>query len=194
MQPLFFVYRKNIIKIIEIIVDNTILMWYTMSVARKGGEKVNKAIKTFMCGLLIFGATFIGYSGYNEYNDMANEINQLRKEVVDLDSFKLKQADTFNAELTAYTSGYESTGKTPNDIGYGITSSGKKVSQGTLAADTRFFPYGTKLYIEGLGVFEVQDTGGDIKGNRLDIWFENLDEAIKFGRQHRKVIVLFLPK
>ena len=51
-------------------------------------------------------------------------------------------------------------------------------------------PFGSKVYIEGLGEFIADDTGGDIKGNRIDIYMENLDDAIKFGRQYRKVIVL----
>ena len=59
-----------------------------------------------------------------------------------------------------------------------------------IAADTSVLPFGTKVWIEGLGVFVVEDTGGDIKGNRIDIYMNDLDEAVKFGRQERRVIVL----
>ena len=62
--------------------------------------------------------------------------------------------------------------------------------KGIIAVDTRVLPFGSKVYIEGLGEFIADDTGGDIKGNRIDIYMENLDDAIKFGRQYRKVIVL----
>lgn len=103
---------------------------------------------------------------------------------------KAKQADTFIAECTAYTAGYESTGKTPDHPAYGITASGRKVREGMIAADTSVLPFGTKVWIEGLGIFVVEDTGGDIVGNRVDIYMENLDNAIEFGRQNRRLIVL----
>lgn len=102
----------------------------------------------------------------------------------------VKEAESFIAECTAYTAGYESTGKTPDHPAYGITASGRKVSEGMIAADTSVLPFGTKVWIEGLGVFVVEDTGGDIKGNRIDIYMNDLDEAVKFGRQERRVIVL----
>lgn len=35
----------------------------------------------------------------------------------------------------------------------------------------------------------VQDTGGDIKGNRLDVWFESVEEARQWGRRHLNVTV-----
>ena len=82
----------------------------------------------------------------------------------------VKEAESFIAECTAYTAGYESTGKTPDHPAYGITASGRKVSEGMIAADTSVLPFGTKVWIEGLGVFVVEDTGGDIKGNRIDIY------------------------
>lgn len=114
----------------------------------------------------------------------------IERKVVEWQTIKLQQADMFVAECTAYTAGYESTGKYPDNPAYGITASGKTVRKGMVAADTRFLPFGTKIYIEGLGIFIVEDTGGDIKGNRIDIYYDNLNEAIKFGRQTRKVIVL----
>ncbi|OME55477.1 hypothetical protein BSK59_13445 [Paenibacillus odorifer] len=87
-------------------------------------------------------------------------------------------------KVTAYTNGCESTGKTKGDKEYGITSSGKRTKEGrTIAADTKLFPYGTILYIEGVGERVVEDTGGAIKGYKLDVFFEDLDEARDFGRK-----------
>ncbi len=65
-------------------------------------------------------------------------------------------------------------------------ASGKPVFPGMVAAPKEF-PFGTKMYIPGIGMTEVADRGGAIKGNRLDIWFGYGDEALlnalKFGKR-----------
>jgi 3D (Asp-Asp-Asp) domain-containing protein len=71
----------------------------------------------------------------------------------------------------------------------GITSSGRKARKGTIAADLTKYPYGTEMYIPGYGWGEVQDKGSAIKGNHIDIFFEDHDEAIKWGRKKLKVTV-----
>lgn len=60
-----------------------------------------------------------------------------------------------------------------------ITASGKRAKQGqTIAADLSVYPMGTKLFINGK-TYIVEDTG--VKGNVLDIYFENHADAVKFG-------------
>lgn len=114
----------------------------------------------------------------------------IEKEVVKYIERPAVQAEQFIAECTAYTEGFESCGKLPSHPAYGITASGKRVAVGMIAADTTVLPFGTKVYIEGMGIYTVEDTGGAIKGNCIDIYMPNLNDAIKFGRQHRHVIVL----
>ncbi len=66
----------------------------------------------------------------------------------------------------------------------GLTSSGTKARKGTIAADTRYYPYGTVMKIPGYGKGVVKDTGSAIKGpNRLDVYFSTRKKALKWGRQ-----------
>lgn len=120
----------------------------------------------------------------------AGQKTVVEKEVVRYEKLSTETVQSFTAEVTAYTAGYESCGKSPNHPAYGITANGNKVRKGIIAADTNVLPFGTKVYIEDLGIFTVDDTGGDIKGNRIDIYMDNLNEAVKFGRQNKKLIVL----
>ncbi|WP_419658801.1 3D domain-containing protein [Desulfosarcina variabilis str. Montpellier] len=55
---------------------------------------------------------------------------------------------------------------------------------GTLAADTRYYPFGTRIYVPGYGYGVVEDRGGAIKGQyRLDAYFNSHGKALKWGRQ-----------
>lgn len=72
----------------------------------------------------------------------------------------------------------------------GITASGEKAIEGvTVAADTDVLPFGTKVIIDG-NTYTVQDRGGAIKGNRIDLYFDSHQEALNFGRQTKEVTIL----
>ncbi|MCM1082690.1 MAG: 3D domain-containing protein [Clostridium sp.] len=67
------------------------------------------------------------------------------------------------------------------------TASGTTATAGrTIAADTSRFPFGTQLVINGQ-VYTVEDVGGAIQGNKIDIYFNTHQEAINFGRQSAQV-------
>lgn len=72
----------------------------------------------------------------------------------------------------------------------GLTSSGTWARYGTIAADTRYYPYGTVMIVPGYGRGVVEDTGGAIKGpRRIDVYFKTRRQALKWGRQTLKVRV-----
>lgn len=75
----------------------------------------------------------------------------------------------------------------------GRTASGKFVSQGIVAADPRFLPLGSRVHLQAgawSGEYLVADTGGAIKGRRIDIWTPSTREAMRFGRRTVKLTVL----
>ena len=99
--------------------------------------------------------------------------------------------------VTAYTAGPESTGKSPGDKGYGevaVSTPTKKVlaREGhTISADWRVLPPGTVVEIEGLpGTYTVEDNGGGIRGNHIDLFMPKLKAALEWGRQYREIRVL----
>jgi 3D (Asp-Asp-Asp) domain-containing protein len=93
-------------------------------------------------------------------------------------------------EVTAYTSGYESTGKRPGDEGYGITASGEPVRDNYTIACPPSMVFGTRLEIEGIGERVCEDRGGAIKEGRLDLYMTELQDALTFGRQSLKVRIM----
>lgn len=102
-------------------------------------------------------------------------------------------AGTFT--ITAYTAGYESTQKQPGEPGYGITATGTQVQEGrTIAADWNVLPPGTVVQIEGLpGNYVVEDRGGAVNGQHIDLYVADLDRAQAWGRQTRHVTIVTVP-
>ena len=68
----------------------------------------------------------------------------------------------------------------------GQTASGVMARHGTVAAP-RDIPFGTIVYVEGYGYGRVEDRGGAIRGNRLDLWFPSHQAALNWGRQSVQV-------
>lgn len=94
-------------------------------------------------------------------------------------------------EITYYTAGYESTGKSPGHPAYGITASGTTVKEGqTIAADWSVLPAGTKVYIEGIGERIVEDTGGLIVDKCIDVYVEDVEIARQGGRHKADVWIV----
>lgn len=59
-----------------------------------------------------------------------------------------------------------------------------------VAVDPKLIPYGSSVWVEGLGWYNAQDCGGAIKGFRLDLLTETEQDALAFGRQERFTIVV----
>lgn len=72
----------------------------------------------------------------------------------------------------------------------GITASGMKAGYGVVAVDPRYIKLGTKLYVEGYGYAIAADTGGAIKGYKIDLCYNTYSEAVNYGRKNVKVYVL----
>ncbi|WP_297391928.1 3D domain-containing protein [uncultured Peptoniphilus sp.] len=76
------------------------------------------------------------------------------------------------------------------------TAMGTRARVGAVAVDPRVIPLGSKLYIESMdgfasyGYATAEDTGGAIKGNRIDLFYNSNAEANRFGRRNVKVYVL----
>lgn len=77
----------------------------------------------------------------------------------------------------------------------GRTASGSAPAQGIIAADPRLLPIGSRVRIEAgsySGEYLVADTGGAVRGKRIDIWTPTSREAMRFGRRTVKLTVLQL--
>lgn len=110
------------------------------------------------------------------------------------DDFSYSKVITCNA--TAYDLSFQSCGKSPGQKGYGITASGTHAQYGTVAVDPKVIPLGTRMFIESsdgsfiYGYCVAEDTGGAIKGNKVDLFFNTNSECMQFGRRSVNVYIL----
>lgn len=93
----------------------------------------------------------------------------------------LTYTDTATIRATAYTH---------TDAGCDMTTStGTTVHWGTVAVDPRYIPYGTRMFIVSndgayvYGIAVAEDCGGDIKGDRMDLYMPTFQQCIQFGRR-----------
>ncbi len=91
-----------------------------------------------------------------------------------------------SVEATAYScEGYQ-----------GITATGTVARYGAIAVDPTVIPYGTRMYIVSddgayiYGYATAEDCGGGIKGNKIDLYFDTVDECWEFGRRACTVYIL----
>lgn len=98
---------------------------------------------------------------------------------------------TFNT--SAYTA--STCDKSPSSPSYGITASGARAAAWYTVAAGKGYPMGTIIYIPYFasspngGWFVVQDRGGAISNNRLDVYMDTFNECIKFGRRNLECYV-----
>ena len=89
--------------------------------------------------------------------------------------------------ITAYCPCEQCCGKEVDDPLYGITATGTTATEGrTIAVDPSVIPYGTVVYIDGQA-YVVEDCGGGIRGNQIDIYFDDHETARQWGVQEREV-------
>ena len=103
------------------------------------------------------------------------------------------EPEWFTIEATAYCSCAKCCGEWANKRPGGVvyTADGSVAQAGvTIAADWDVFPAGTVLYIEGRGERIVQDRGGAINGYDVDVYHNDHNAALQFGRQHLQAYVV----
>lgn len=94
------------------------------------------------------------------------------------------------ANIDGFTYTRTMTVKAYSYTGGGRTAMGTQARVGEIAVDPSVIPLGTSVYIEGVGVRRAEDTGGNIKGNTIDIYMNTQSECINWGCRY---VTIYLP-
>lgn len=137
-------------------------------------------------------------SDFNEaVGDVTEEKNSVAESEEDMVVSETNKESLGEFKLTAYCSCEKCCGKwalnrpkdeNGKDIVYGST--GAILVAGTsIAVDPSVIPYGSQVEING-HTYTAHDTGGAIKGNRIDVYFDNHQDALNFGVQYAEVFLI----
>jgi 3D (Asp-Asp-Asp) domain-containing protein len=106
------------------------------------------------------------------------------------DSLLAPNEPSFTRSIETVVTGYSSTPDQTDDTPF-ITASGNSVRPGIAAAN--WLPFGTKIMLPELfddKVFVVEDRMHPKNDDKLDIWFETREEALKFGVHKTRIVIL----
>lgn len=153
----------------------------------------------FIVMMLMSLPAYTSESIYSKFNTQETKISSMNKE-------ELTYKGTF--ECTAYDLSWQSCQKNPDDPWFGITANGTSLVNKSrkeamaIAVDPKVIPLNSKVLIifngsrnKYTGIYKAVDTGGAIKGKRIDVFFGDFKdkvskEAMNFGRVNAEVYLL----
>ena len=143
------------------------------------GEQTVDAIKAFQKSR---GLTVDGVCGDGTYYYLSDGEDYDGPPCDDEEDSDTQIGKPYFVQATGYSSADEGNGE--------YTCTGRRLRHGIIAVDPTVIPLGTRVYIPGYGEAVAEDTGGAIKGDRIDLAFETQQEAINYGRQNIEIYIL----
>ncbi len=175
----------NVEKVIQTGVDG--VRCYTYDIIYKNGVETARVLAGSSVSKKPINQ-IVSYGTTSYYRPDANyTLSEAEQTITLSDGIVLHYSDVVEVKATAYTT----EGQTNK-----ITKSGAVARYGIIAVDPKVIPLGTELFVvasDGSWVYGYAvagDTGGFIKGNRIDLFYDTKDECITFGRQDATVYVL----
>ena len=98
-----------------------------------------------------------------------------------------REAKPREVEMEVVATGYSASREEGTEKG--VTAAGTRARRGVAAVDPQVIPLGSELYIPGYGSARAEDTGGAIKGRRIDLFFPTREEALRWGVRKVRVLV-----
>ncbi len=146
-------------------------------------KKYNTAIHISFWILVVFLISIVTFSIFSGNFKIESFLPFLKNARI---SEKVVATEIKEVEKKVHWYYFVASGYSANDPVQGtdnVTATGKEIRAGIIAVDPDVIPLGTRIEIKNMGFFTAEDTGGKIKGNRIDIYFDSKKEAQEFGKK-----------
>jgi 3D (Asp-Asp-Asp) domain-containing protein len=146
-------------------------------------KKYNTAIHISFWVLVVFLISMVTFSIFSDNYKIGSLLPFLKSAGL---PEKVVVTETKEVEKKVDWYYFVASGYSANDPAQGtnnVTATGKEAGVGVIAVDPDVIPLGTRIEIKDMGFFTAEDTGGKIKGNRIDICFDSKKEAREFGKK-----------
>lgn len=155
-------------------------------------EKKTKLSNEDIAKMVINGEYGNGEERKQRLEEEGRNIDEIQKEVEKILNIQKEQESAVTNQNSGKTMTMEATAYSTAQPGLGrYTANGTDLHTNprVIAVDPSVIPLGTKVTVEGYGTYIAADTGGAIKGNRIDIHFSTVQECINFGRKNVKITI-----
>ncbi|PYS98335.1 MAG: hypothetical protein DMF63_16930 [Acidobacteria bacterium] len=157
------------------------------------GGVILSLIGMFVVFMYAQAATGVDLSSANDPQLKLNDSDEVSNIVIDTDDKKLVKKTVSEGKVTTAGSANRGSFTATAYCLQGRTAMGHGVRRGIIAADPRLLRLGSRVNL-GAGAYSgqylVSDTGGGIKGRRIDIWVPSCAEARRFGRRTVQIGIL----
>ncbi|HEY4695475.1 MAG TPA: 3D domain-containing protein [Candidatus Hydromicrobium sp.] len=148
-------------------------------------KKYNIAKHILFWILVVFLLSIVAFSLSSENDKIGSLLPFLKSaELPEKENVAVREVKEVEKKVDWYF--FVASGYSANDPAQGtdnVTATGKEIRKGMIAVDPDVIPLGTRIEIKNMGFFTAEDTGGKIKGNRIDIYFDSKKEAEEFGKK-----------
>lgn len=145
----------------------------------------------FIVGLIL--SIFLLSQEIIKFESETAEIVHLIQKYKRTEMYDISKITNSKRILTMTSTAYEASPVSCGPYATGYTATGHRAMVGVVAVDPRIIPLGTVLFIENYGVAVALDTGGAIKGHKIDVFFNTVDECLQWGRRKVDVHILEIP-
>ena len=155
-------------------------------------EKKTKLSNEDIAKMVINGEYGNGEERKQRLEEEGRNFDEIQKEVEKILNIQKEQESAVTNQNSGKTMTMEATAYSTAQPGlsrYTANGTDLHTNPRVIAVDPSVIPLGTKVTVEGYGTYIAADTGGAIKGNRIDIHFSTVQECINFGRKNVKITI-----
>ena len=148
---------------------------------------------TFITAFFIISSAFYASAEETDLSEPVQQTEEAANDQVQQETEAAKTTEEPASHLVSLgvfkTTGYCPCSRCSEGWGRHTCTGAMASARHTIAVDPNVIPYGTQVMINGV-VYTAEDRGGGVRGNHIDIFFDNHSETLQHGTQNAEVFLV----